>query len=278
MPELPEVEVICRQLNTKICGKKIAAVDVLLARMLRNNDAMVLNKLIGDCFEKVERHGKYIFIETMKKQVLLVHLRMTGRLIYHDVNKDNEERYERLRFTFVDNSYLTYGDTRTLGAVYYFENKEAIDIPGYLALGIEPLSDEFTAKACYDLTKNSKMNIKAFLLNQKYITGLGNIYVDESLFASHINPKRRANSLSAKEAERLQQEIRRLLSASIEHGGTTFRDYKNSDGEVGNNQKYLKVYGRGGENCLVCNNELSVATIGGRTTVFCSKCQPYKED
>lgn len=277
MPELPEVEVICRQLRKVICNKKIKSIDVFLPRMIRNTDAKALNYLMGDEWIDVERHGKYILLLSKKGQIVLVHLRMTGRLLYQSPAHMVQEKYERLRFTFSDDTYLTYGDTRTLGAIYYFKNRESINIKGYLALGVEPLSDKFSPEVCYDVTRKSKMPIKTFLLAQKYIAGLGNIYVDEALFATNIHPRRPANSLTKDECNNLYEVIVDLLSNSIVRGGTTFRDYKNSEGESGNNQNYLKAYGRGGQACVVCNKTLATDKIGGRTTVYCEKCQPLEK-
>lgn len=273
MPELPEVEVICRYLKTKICNKKINKIDIFLSRMIKNTKAEDLHYIEGQAFSDIRRRGKYIVLECTNGAVLLVHLRMTGRLVYNDAEKITCDTHERVRFTFDDGSYLAYGDTRTLGAIYFFKQAAEIDIKGYLELGVEPLTPNFTPQICYELMSKNKSNIKSFLLNQKYITGLGNIYVDEALFASKILPTRTANSLNFKECEELTSNIKRLLTESIGRGGTTFRDYRNGEGTKGRNQDYLMVYGRGKENCLICHNKLQSKTIAGRTTVFCDKCQ-----
>lgn len=273
MPELAEVEVICRGLEERCLLKKISRVHIHLPRIIRNENRDLLYSLEGTHFTSFTRRGKYIEIETKKGIFLLVHLKMTGRLVYYAGSTTCPDRFERIRFTFEDGSYLIYGDTRTLGALYPYKNKEDVSVKGYKELGVEPLSSSFTRKLCHRLASKSRLPMKAFLLNQKYIAGLGNIYADEALFASAIHPLRKASTLTEKECSILHGKIRKMLRESIKRGGTTFRDYRDGSGKKGNNQKYLKVYGRSKECCVKCKRPLVTQVIGGRTTVFCEHCQ-----
>lgn len=272
MPELPEVEIICRYLRDHVLYKTIVKVDNLLPRMWRNVPATIAAQaLVGESFTSLTRRGKYIHIEVSDGSVLIVHLKMTGRLIYHD-SLAQPDRFDRVIFEFED-SQLSYGDVRTLGALYWFPSEEAIDNKGYLALGVEPLSDDFTPTGLYQMAKTSGRALKTFLLDQKYVAGLGNIYVDEALYRAGIRPTRRAHTLKKKEAQALYESIRYVLTNSLASGGTSFRDYRNGEGKQGHNQDNLQVYSRKGKPCFQCNQPLEGTIIGGRSTVYCKHCQ-----
>lgn len=274
MPELAEVEVIRRQIGEHIEGKKVVACTALLPRMIRNSSLEELKKLTEQqVVTSLRRRGKYLVFTFGNNAVMLLHLRMTGRLLFIEPNEVNVEKYPRISFAFEDGSTLIFGDTRTLGGVYVYSEEKAVDNTGYLTLGVEPLSSQFTASMCYNLTRKSKKPIKTFLLDQRYIAGLGNIYADEALFLSGIHPKRQTSSITKEEATKLHHSIQNVLKESIHNGGTSFRDYRNGEGKRGSNQNHLFVYGRKGKECRHCGKILLSDNIGGRTTVFCNNCQ-----
>ena len=273
MPELPEVELIKEYIHEQAAGKTFASVDSLLPRMWRNCPADVAETLItGQTIEAVKRRGKYLIITWQNSTLqLIIHLKLTGRLIYRA--SDEVERFDRILFYFTDGTMLSYGDVRTLGALYVFESPKAIDLKAYLNMGVEPLSHAFTSGKLYELTRRSGMPIKPFLLSQKYVAGIGNIYADEALFLAHIMPTRPADSLTEAETKALHRTLRKVLRESLANGGTSFRDYKNGAGGKGQNQDHLLVYGRGGKPCVRCKQTLQDMTLRGRHTVFCGHCQ-----
>ncbi|WP_298704461.1 bifunctional DNA-formamidopyrimidine glycosylase/DNA-(apurinic or apyrimidinic site) lyase [uncultured Veillonella sp.] len=273
MPELPEVEIIRQYIDGKIKGKTIDCVETLLPRLWRNTTPLMAEQtLTGLTISAVSRRGKYLILHFERMDLLLViHLKLTGSLVYHESSV--VERFDRIVFHFTDGSQLSYGDVRTLGGLHLFINEEAIDLKAYVTMGVEPLSEDFTPHHMYEVSRRSGIPIKPFLLDQKYIAGIGNIYADEALFRASIRPTRRANSLTKKESAALCEAIKYVLTSSLHHGGTSFRDYKNGAGQKGQNQNYLQVYGRGGEPCKHCGQPLSDMTLRGRHTVYCKYCQ-----
>ncbi|MDY3973354.1 bifunctional DNA-formamidopyrimidine glycosylase/DNA-(apurinic or apyrimidinic site) lyase [uncultured Veillonella sp.] len=273
MPELPEVEIIREYIDGKIRGKTIDSVETLLPRLWRNSTpAMAHSTLKGLVVAGLKRRGKYLILHFEEVDLrLVIHLKLTGRLVYHESSVVN--RFDRILFHFTDGSELAYGDVRTLGGLYLFLNEEVIDLKSYVTMGVEPLREDFTPAYMYEVSRRSGIPIKPFLLDQKYVAGIGNIYADEALFKARIRPTRRANSLTKKESKALCEAIKEVLLSSLSHGGTSFRDYKNGAGEKGDNQNYLSVYGRGGQPCKECGAPLSDMTLRGRHTVYCKYCQ-----
>lgn len=272
MPELPEVELIRRYIDSQVAGKRIGRIDSLLPRMWRNTTAEVASQILTDAvITGVKRRGKYLVLSMEDGTLLIVHLKLTGRLIYRSTPRT--ERFDRVLFYLDDGSVLAFGDIRTLGALYLFASAKDIDLPGLLQMGVEPLSTAFTGAKLYAMTSRHSTPIKVFLLNQKYVAGIGNIYADEALFLARIHPRRRADSLTEKECASLHRAIRKVLRDSLERGGTSFRDYRNGEGKAGHNQEYLAVYGRAGKPCVRCKRILEDTVLGGRHTVYCSHCQ-----
>lgn len=273
MPELPEVEIIREYINSKIQGKTIDSVESLLPRLWRNSTpSMAESTLKGLVVAGVKRRGKYLLLHFEGVDLrLVIHLKLTGSLVYHESSV--VERFDRILFHFTDGTELAYGDVRTLGGLYLFINEEAIDLKSYITMGVEPLSEEFTPLYMYEVSRRSSIPVKPFLLDQKYVAGIGNIYADEALFKARIRPTRRANSLTKKESKALCEAIKDVLTSSLQHGGTSFRDYKNGAGQKGQNQNYLAVYGRGGQLCEACGKPLTDMTLRGRHTVYCKYCQ-----
>jgi len=273
MPEMPEVEIIRRGLAEKLQGKQIVNVEVFLPRLIKwpgadDFKAMVIGRQITG----VERRGKYLLLPLDNGNTLVFHLRMTGRLLYVTPEMA-QDVYKKIIFHLADGDFLLYADTRTLGTVYALQPGEAWRIAGLNNLGPEPLAPDFTAAYLQSVLGKSRSKIKSFLLNQKHISGLGNIYADEALAEAAIHPQRVAAELDAVEIQRLYVAINKVIKEGISDGGTTFRDYRNSTGGRGHHQEHLRVYGRRGEPCLTCKTPIEKIEVGGRGTHFCPKCQ-----
>lgn len=273
MPEMPEVETIRRGLTKYIVGKKLVQADVLLPRQLRAPQSVETfqSMIVGRTLERIDRRGKYLLCE-FGDVVMVIHLGMTGQL-YYSVDEVVDKKYIRFLFRFDSGEYLVFADIRTFGGVYALQKDELGQIVGLATLGAEPLTDAFTAEYLIARLAKRKSAVKTFLLDQRQVSGLGNIYVDEALFDAGILPVRRANSLTIEEVTRLVRSVNRVIAAGIEDGGTTFRDYRNGEGGMGNHQNHLSVYGRTGQMCRVCDAEIERCVVGGRGTHYCPHCQ-----
>lgn len=273
MPEMPEVEIIRRYLDTQVAGKTIMNLDIRLPRMIKWPDVEGFRALVtGRTIKSMNRRGKYLLMELDNDSKVVFHLRMTGRLVYEPTG-ETSDHHARVIFHLQDGASLVYGDTRTLGTIHGLKPQELGMLKGLAEMGPEPLSAEFTAEYLCKTAKQRKVAIKSFLLNQKYIGGIGNIYADEALFLAGIHPLRPANSLTQAECGRLWESVNKVIADGIADGGTTFRDYQNGEGGKGSHQEHLYVYGRKGEQCRNCGAVIERITVGGRGTHFCPKCQ-----
>ncbi len=273
MPEMPEVEIIRRYLDKMAAGKTIMDLDIRLPRMIKWPDTEGFRALVtGRTIKAMNRRGKYLLLELDNGSEVVFHLRMTGRLVYEPTGKTSDS-HARVIFHLQGGASLVYGDTRTLGTIHGIRPEERAMLKGLAEMGPEPLSAEFTPAYLYETASKRKVAIKSFLLNQKYIGGIGNIYADEALFLAGIHPLRPAQSLSREECGRLWESVNKVIAAGIEDGGTTFRDYQNGEGGQGSHQEHLYIYGRKGEPCRSCGSSVERITVGGRGTHFCPKCQ-----
>lgn len=273
MPEMPEVETIRRTLAAKVEGRKIVRVDIGLPRLVKWPTAPEFQAILTDKnIIRLARRGKYLLFYLDNAMVLVVHLRMTGRLCYATTNTP-KDKFTHIVFVLDNGENLLYADTRTLGTLYLLPESELWRIAGLATMGPEPLSEEFTLTYFTDMLTKRQAKIKSVLLNQKLIGGLGNIYVDEALAIAGLNPERTASSLSAIEARHLYQAINQVIADGIAHGGTTFRDYRNGEGQRGSHQKYLWVYGRANEPCQRCGALIARKEVAGRGTHYCPNCQ-----
>jgi formamidopyrimidine-DNA glycosylase len=282
MPELPEVETIKRGLESKIKGKKIRDVIVNVSKLVKEPSLVeFVERLKNRMIKKTVRRGKYIITYLDSKEKLVIHLGMTGLLIY-PYNKNNEEiisgeiksKHNHIIFNFTDNTQLVFNDIRRFGKVYLVSDINKIE--GLSKLGFEPLDDCFTEKVFIQiLNKKKKGKIKPFLMNQKFITGLGNIYANEVLYRSEIHPLRLISSLSKEEIKELYQQIRLVLNEAIKLRGSTVADdaYRDTDGRKGEFVKKLQVYGRKGQPCIKCGSPIEVIRINSRSSFICSQCQ-----
>jgi formamidopyrimidine-DNA glycosylase len=273
MPELPEVETVRRRLEPALTGRRLDRVEIADARLVRPYDPdEVAAELQGERVASVERRGKYLIVRFETGRVLLVHLRMTGSF-RHSATGLDDDPHRRALVRLDDGSELAYRDVRRFGTWLLLEPGE---LDAYLAsrLGEEPLDAPFTAARLGRLLAKRRAPVKAALLDQRTLAGMGNIYVDEALWRAKIHPLRPAESLERDELRRLHRAIR----ASLEHGlarqGSTLRDYALPDGGSGSMQNEFKVYGRGGEPCDRCGTPIANSRVAGRGTWFCPACQP----
>lgn len=273
MPELPEVETIVRELGeSHIIGKKVTHATVYWPRTVATQEPKEFAaRIVGQTIKSVSRRGKFIVIG-LDKDVLLIHLRMTGKLSYTK-SREVKSSHERLQLGLSDGRMLHYEDQRKFGKWYLLKSAEE----KFAELGLEPLSDEFTFEAFKGRIKKSSVGIKAYLLNQKHVVGLGNIYVDEALWESKIHPMQSVNSLSAANLKALYPAIIKVLKTGVSNHGTTLgnanANYFSVSGHKGGNQTHLKVFRREGESCPRCGTELIKLIVAQRGTHICPTCQ-----
>jgi formamidopyrimidine-DNA glycosylase len=268
VPELPEVETIRGQLAPRLEGKTFALVDILDSRLTRPLDPReVAAELQGERVVAVERRGKYLVVRLEGGAALLVHLRMTGSFGFEPTS------HERAVVELEDGSRLVYRDVRRFGTWLVVPGEE---LEPYIAAknGPEPLGPDFTTKWLAARLAARRAPLKAVLLDQRVVAGLGNIYADEALWRARLSPLRPANSLEPADVRRLQRAIRDALRTGIARQGSTLRDYARPDGEAGTMQREFRVYGRDGEPCLRCGRPIAKTRVGGRGTWFCPRCQP----
>jgi formamidopyrimidine-DNA glycosylase len=278
VPELPETETIARDLHQLIVGAQIVDVQVPRPDVLREVDAEGARlALRGRTIRAVWRRAKLIVLDVSTESDMLAHLvvqpRFTGALLVDDGTLDAELRdYVCVSLTLADGRTVHYRDVRRLGTVSYMHDERFMEYTG--ALGLEPLADACTPRALADALGTSTRPIKAVLMDQSRLAGVGNIYATESCWAAAVDPSRAATSLTVAEWERLHGELQRILRASIAARGTSFRDYRDATGARGAFVSQLLAYGRAGEPCARCTHALiGTAAIDGRMTVFCAWCQ-----
>jgi formamidopyrimidine-DNA glycosylase len=274
VPELPEVETVRAQLEPVLTGRRFERVEIRDPRLVRPYEpAEVAAELEGERVAAVERRGKYLIVRFESDRVLLIHLRMTGSL-RHSRDGLDEDPHRRAVVRLDDGSDVAYRDVRRFGTWLVLEPGE---LTPYLAtrVGDEPLDALFTAVRLGERLAKRRAPIKAALLDQRTLAGLGNIYVDEALWRARINPLRPADRLDRNELQRLHRAIRATLEAGIARQGSTLRDYALPDGGSGSMQDEFKVYGREGEPCDRCGTPIAKTRVGGRGTWFCPTCQPY---
>jgi formamidopyrimidine-DNA glycosylase len=276
MPELPEVETVRRGLNQLTLGRKIAGGEVFLQRTLAHPFSLeeFYTGITGNSIEIWNRRGKYLLATLDDGSTLGVHLRMTGQLLW--VNPEVPlSVHTRLRFFFEGDKELRFVDSRTFGKIWWIPAGVKLEsaITALSGLGREPFDEAFTPEEFYGQCRRSRRNIKTFLLDQTVVAGIGNIYADEALFKSGIDPRTPANQLTIEQAENLTKAIISVLKESIERGGTTFSDFLHVTGINGNYGAVAWVYGRSGEDCRVCGTAIQRIKLGGRSSHFCPKCQ-----
>ncbi len=269
MPELPEVETIRAQLAPRLAGRTLARVEILDPRLTRPFDLFeIAEELEGDRVVAVERRGKYLLLRLESGLALLVHLRMTGGFGFAPTT------HERAVIELDDGTRLAYRDVRRFGTWLVLEGAE---LEPYLATknGPEPLGRRFTSRWLDAQLARRRAPLKAVLLDQRVVAGLGNIYADEALWRARLSPLRPANELEPEETRRLVRAIRAALATGIERQGSTLSTYVTPDGSTGSMQEEFRVYGREGEPCPRCGRPIAKTRVGGRGTWYCPHCQTH---
>jgi len=273
MPELPEVETIARELRRAVGGKRIAAVRLSGLSLRRPIPRELPVQLRGRTIKRVHRRGKYIIVEMNSGLFWLIHLGMSGRILFFSRRTPGTD-HTHATFRFSDGSELHYKDPRRFGLLVTYEVARPNQIPEISNLGKDPMSSTFNRSWLYPRLQVSRQALKTFLLNQRKIAGIGNIYACESLFHASLHPERRCHSIGLLETGRLVRSIRTVLKSAIRHRGTSISDFQDVRGRSGGHQKHLYVYQREGEGCRRCGALVIRLHQSCRSTFLCPGCQP----
>jgi formamidopyrimidine-DNA glycosylase len=277
MPELPEVEVIRRDLEREVVGRKVADVEVFRMRTIRRhpNKARFKAALIGRKITAVSRRGKYLILKLDNSNALVIHLGMSGRLLREKSKKSPTLPHTQVVLTFTQGGKLRFVDPRQFGEMFVTSFDELNNIPELSHLGFDPIEDPFSWIDFGRRISERKAKLKSVLMDQEFISGIGNIYSDEILFEAGLRYDRRSDSLSSQEVRRLSRAVQEVLQKAIEKRGTTAEDEQYVDlyGEPGTFQTVAQVYQRTGQPCPRCRTPIERAKFGGRHTWYCPQCQ-----
>ena len=280
MPELPEVETVRRGLSPAMTGQRIVRAEARRADLRFPFPARLAERLAGARIVNLGRRAKYLVAELDSGEALIMHLGMTGRFtvsdgkiggFVHDAGKD--EKHDHMVMELENGVRVVFNDARRFGFFEMWPVGEIDSYPAFAALGPEPMSNEFNGPYLRAVFKGKKTPVKAALLDQRVVAGLGNIYVCEALFRSGISPKRLAGSLGADRTERLAGAVRRVIDEAIAAGGSSISDFAATDGSLGYFQHGFQVYGREGEACVSCSRVVRRLVQSGRSTFYCGTCQ-----
>jgi formamidopyrimidine-DNA glycosylase len=276
MPELPEVETVRRRLAPALEGRRFEHVEITDARLTRPHDRVeVARELEGERVTKVDRRGKYLIVRFESGRALLVHLRMTGSLRHAGGGQLQDDPHRRAVVNLDDGSDVAYRDVRRFGTWLLLEPSE-VDTYIDARVGREPLEDAYKAKHLAEKLEKRRAPIKAAILDQRTVAGVGNIYADEALWRAQVHPLTPANELTPDEVKALHKGIRASLQAGVRRQGSTLRDYQLPDGSSGTAQDRFKAYGRAGLPCERCGTPIDKIRAGGRGTWYCPSCQVYR--
>ncbi|MBM7597732.1 formamidopyrimidine-DNA glycosylase [Virgibacillus halotolerans] len=276
MPELPEVETIKNTLKQFVINKQIEEVHVYWPNIIKEPDDVDHFKMVlsGQTIHDITRKGKFLLFQ-MDDYVLVSHLRMEGK---YSVEQAAEpvKKHTHVIFTFTDGDQLRYNDVRKFGTMHVYHKGVALLEKPLNKLGPDPFDEAFTFDYFYKKLKKTQRVVKSALLDQTIVAGLGNIYVDETLFKANVHPLTRSDKLTKKEIKAIQTEAINILAQAVKQGGTTIRSYVNGQGEMGMFQQELYVYGQENEACKECGNPITKMKVAGRGTHICSTCQVAK--
>lgn len=274
MPELPEVEITARGLRGRIVGRRVDVVGAIdWPRMLPNVTPDVMEAaLVGRSIEAVDRRGKYLLLGLDDDRWLVFHRKMSGNLVLRDASMA-PARHTHLALQLDDGTRLDFVDPRKFGRVYLFGGRAALDAFLAARLGPEPLADLTVAELGARL-RGRRGRLKALLLDQRFLAGIGNLYADEILWDAKLHPERPAGTLTSTDQRALLEATRRVLTEAIRRRGTSFSDYVDDAGERGHNQGFLQVYGRAGRPCRRCERPIERRVVAQRGTWLCPECQP----
>lgn len=270
MPELPEVETTCKGIAKHLMNKSVAEVIIRQPKLRWPIPANIKKLLPNEKILSIERRAKYILIG-FKTGTLILHLGMSGSLRIVKA-KQAYDKHDHFDLVLKNGSCLRLHDPRRFGSVLWTQ-QPAAEHKLLCKLGPEPLTEAFTAKYLYTQSRKRKVNIKQFIMNSHIVVGVGNIYASESLFLAAIHPRKAAGTVSLVRYEKLVYSIKEVLTAAIKQGGTTLKDFTQSDGKPGYFQQQLNVYGRKAEPCPNCDKPISHCSLGQRATYYCTECQ-----
>ncbi len=271
MPELPEVETIRRDLEPLVTGRTITGVEVdpaTLPLLAGTTFDVLESNLVGRTIRSLGRRGKYLLFELDDGRWFVAHLRMTGRLVWRPHNAPPEQ-YQRARLMLDNGCDLRWSDLRKFGTWRIYDRLDDL----LAKLGPEPIDENFDLRTFRAALAGRTAPVKAVLLDQRRMAGLGNIYVDEALFQARIRPDTPAGELSSAAVKRLHQAVRDVLERGIEYRGASFRDYVDGQGNQGQQHMYVQVFRRDGKPCYTCGTIIQKTVVGGRGTHFCPRCQ-----
>ncbi|WP_137597363.1 bifunctional DNA-formamidopyrimidine glycosylase/DNA-(apurinic or apyrimidinic site) lyase [Paucilactobacillus kaifaensis] len=272
MPELPEVETVRRGLLKIAIDRKITGIDVLYGKTITNDVEFFKQALIGQTIETVDRRGKYLLFRFSNQLTMVSHLRMEGK--YFNLPENEEPRkHTHVVFHFDDQTKLCYNDTRKFGRMTLVKTGEEMQVAGLKTIGPEPTKSSLTIDYLTEIMSKSRREIKPFLLDQSKVAGLGNIYVDEVLWMSKINPLEPVNHLSLEQVINLRENIINELAIATKHRGTTVHSYTTAFGHAGEFQNHLHAYGNAGKPCERCGTTMLKIKVAQRGTTYCPHCQ-----
>lgn len=275
MPELPEVETVKRGLEKELVGLKIVSFNLLYPRLLKTDKETLEKNAVDSTIVSLSRKGKYLIINLSSSYSLLFHFRMEGKLFHLSDLESNLNKHVSIYFTLNDGSYLIFNDTRKFGVMYLVKTEGMEYEEPLCKVGKEPW-DIYSPQYLLNAFKKDNRAIKEAIMDQTIIAGLGNIYADEVLFASNINPFKKAKEMSEKDVSNIVSNSRIILDQAIQNRGSTVRSYHPSKGVSGGMQNFLKVYGREHLACYNCDTVIEKRYLGGRGTCYCPKCQHVK--
>jgi len=270
MPELPEVQTIVNELSGSIIGRSIQSCEVLRGSVINGDSCRFTQNIVGRNINSVSRKGKYILFSLSGDCWLVIHLRMTGKLILKEIPLEPNS-HNRVIFYLDKKEALVFNDIRCFGRLEFEKNIK--NHKGIKKLGWDPWNKNLTAKRFSQKVGNRQTSIKSILLDQRIISGLGNIYVAEILFDAEVNPLVAANSLSESQISKLLKSTRKILTLALKHNGTSISDFRRIDDKQGDFQNFLKVYGKEGHLCIKCNSKIKKITQNQRSTYYCPWCQ-----
>ena len=288
MPELPEVEVVKRSLIRKTQNLIVKAIKINDGRLRYKIDRKKIKKIIGLKFKKISRRSKYLLFFFNQNVVMLVHLGMTGKFFfvdykrtkhktsfYYDLNENKDKKHDRVIFDLSNNQKLIYNDVRKFGFIKFIKQVNLDQNVHLKYLGPEPLSVKFNFRYFKNYVKEKERTIKDILMDQKFISGLGNIYVNEILFFSGVRPTKKIKKLTNFEIQKIIKFSKQIISKAIIHGGSSIKNFSSSSGKKGSFQQHFSVYGKKGENCprVKCKGNIKKIIIANRASFYCARCQ-----
>ncbi len=271
MPEIAEVETVRNTLKKQILHKRIKKVEIIYGKIIESDINDFKKNLTNNEFIDIKRRGKWLIFE-LHDYYLLSHLRMEGKFFLKNT-QEPIEKHEHIIFTFEDNSDLRYHDTRKFGRMNLIKKEDLQSCEAILKQGEEPFSKNLTKEYLKEKFEGKNIPIKTLLLDQTIISGLGNIYANEVLFAAQINPTRLGKDITLKECEKIVEATNTIIKEAIAMGGTTIKSYTSSLGVTGRFQQKLAVHKKEGEPCKICSQPIIKIKIGGRSTYYCKNCQ-----